>query len=1266
MFVHLQCHSHYSFLRGVNAPEEIIAAAVEQKMPAVALTDTNGMYAAVPFYQAARKAGLKPILGVVLDVAMQVVSGPPPLKLRRASEWRVACKESMDGVFPVPGRWSPAADRRFPSVGHGNAKFENQNSKSETRKAYSMPLVLLAMDADGCSNLCQLTTLRHLGALHLGQETFAEDASRPVTLKELATHSAGVLALWPAAALLQMDLARRVAACCAPTKAPASPQGQAEGGRYTNLKEIFGDRLYLAVQHLSPGDGRILREAEQLGREMNIPLVATNNVHFLKPEEHLHHRAVNAIRTGSLLTTVAPPEITTGEAWFKPTAEMQRLFPDHPQLLRATLEIAERCNLQLELGKLIFPEFPVPPGESPFSYLWRLSFEGARKRYRPLRPEVLARLTHELEVIDKLNLAPYFLLVWDIVEEANRRGIPAVARGSAASSMVTYCLGISCVCPLRWGLYFERFLNVQRGDCPDIDIDICGARRDELLDYVYARWGAEHVAMIGSFITMHAHLAVREIAKVFGVPPGEVNHFTKRLPHRPVREILDAIKHLPECRNLPIHDEPWKTILQVALRLDDAPRHLGIHPCGTVISARPLTHLAPLERAAKGIVVTQYDMNAIEALGLIKMDLLGQRGLTTMALALDNIEKEVEERKEVKEVKEVNEVKEMEEGLEVEQGFIAQRSRDGAELLASRTSLGMTGRSCCGDDPSSLCSSTSSTSFTSSTSSIAADGVTPCPKARTIDFAAIPENDPATCAVIAEGRTMGVFQIESPGMRGLLHTMKARTLEEMAAALALIRPGASEYGSKELFLKRLRGHEPVVYAHESLKSILGETLGVCIYQEQVMQIAQAVGGMSLAEADLVRRSAAKFSGQRERERLRGKFLKAAEQMGLQGAEHEETWMMVEKFAGFGFCKAHAATYADISYRMTYLKTHHTAEFLAAMCSAGAGFYHVSAYVEEAKRWGIAVLLPSVNHSRMEYTAEWNADGAPSTLQRKRALRVGLMQVKGLRVETILAILRSREKYGAFRSLEDFLARIPAERDEIEALIKCGAFDGVCGLTRPAMLWQWNLLQAKGQHGHAGMHAVRLATSENTEKADSSHEKRAMAQRSSPALRDRNDNFTDLPDHGSGASSSASPVLFAEMERDDSIAMALREIHTAEYTPEQKLRYEREILEVCVSGHPLDFLPRNGEAWSDELPQRTGKRVTLCGWVVTFRHVGTKNYRNMMFVTLEDQRGLYEVILFPEAYDKYGGLVYETRAMRVTGRVEEGGQINAEALERLKV
>src|SRR5947209_8958604 len=298
-------------------------------------------------------------------------------------------------------------------------------------------------------------------------------------------------------------------------------------------------------------------------------------------------------------------------------------------------------------------------------------------------------------------------------------------------------------------------------------------------------------------------------------------------------------------------------------------------------------------------------MNAIEDLGLIKMDLLGQRGFTTMSLALDNMERCLRP--------------------------------VGAGLAPP----------------------------TSDTSHVAPDGVTPCPKPRELDFDAIPENDPATCDLIAAGRTMGVFQIESPAMRAMLRMLNARTLEEMAIALAIIRPGAAEYGSKELFVKRLRKEEEITFAHPELQKILGDTLGVCIFQEQVMQISQSLGSMSLAEADLVRRASAKFSGRSDRDRLRGKFLKAAGMMGLTSQQREETWMMVEKFAGFGFCKAHAATYADISYRMAYLKTHHTAEFLAAMCSAGAGFYHVSAYVEEAKRWGIAVRLPSVNHSRME-------------------------------------------------------------------------------------------------------------------------------------------------------------------------------------------------------------------------------------------------------------------------------------------------------------
>jgi error-prone DNA polymerase len=365
--------------------------------------------------------------------------------------------------------------------------------------------------------------------------------------------------------------------------------------------------------------------------------------------------------------------------------------------------------------------------------------------------------------------------------------------------------------------------------------------------------------------------------------------------------------------------------------------------------------------------------------------------------------------------------------------------------------------------------------------------------------------------------------------------------------------------------------------------------------------------------------------------------------------------MVEKFAGFGFCKAHAATYADISYRMAYLKTHHPAEFLAAMCSAGAGFYHVSAYVEEAKRWGIEVRLPSVNYSRMEYTAEAKYTAAKRRQTEKtrqtgmsvprlladgqRALRVGLMQVKGLCVQTIVAIVRAREEGGAFRSLEDFLRRVLVEKDEIVALIKCGAFDEVGdepddrmngdarGISRPEMLWRWNFLQVGNK---------------NTQPLQSKSAQPQLA----------------VPLRGP-------ETLFGDVRANETISAALAGMPKVEYTQEQRLKYEREILEVCVSGHPLDFLPRNGEVWSDELDGLRGKRVTLCGWVVTYRHVGTKNYRNMMFVTLEDQRGLYEVVLFPDAYDRYGGLVFETRAMRVTGRVEVGGQINGEKMEALR-
>jgi DNA polymerase III alpha subunit len=1258
MFVQLHCHSQYSFLRAVPSPQELIDAAAGQArsggpardgshaLPAtlrggaVALTDTNGLYAAVPFYQAARHAGVKPILGAELDFTFDIShctsarghhadrskDRPPHVAPLNTEDDAEAPFGSPSGAENPQGNQRTrrsAGNRKYDYVDPGTLRAAFEFEEHETHKAetwHGPRLVLLAQNAAGYGNLCRLVSQRHI-------------EERPVTLAELNERREGLVALYlptkggTRSRELGTKLETRSGAAGAGAFSSHSPLTTG------HLKDIFGAAFFLEARRLAPGDGRAFRETLKLAQELGVPVVATNNVHFLKPEEHLHHRVLNAIRTGSLLTAIAPGEITTPEAYFKSAAEMQRAFPDHPEVLGRTISIAEQCHLELALGQTIFPEFPVPAGETPFSYLWKLCFAGAQRRYQPLHPEALRRLTHELEVIHKLHLAPYFLLVWDIVEEARRRGIPAVARGSAASSIVTYCLGISRVCPLRWNLYFERFLNEQRGDIPDIDLDICGARRDELLDYVYQRWGRKYVAMIGSFITMHARMAVREVAKVFGVPHAEVNQFTRRLPHRPVREILQAMRTLPECRALPAAEEPWKTILQVALRLDDFPRHLGIHPCGTVIApprSGGLTSLVPLEWAAKGIVVTQYDMHAVEALGLVKMDLLGQRGLTTMSLALRNI---------------------------------------------ANTAL----------PPGPLQSDVSHAQSP-------------------VDFDAIPENDPATCAMLARGQTLGLFQIESPGMRGLLRALGARhwrsaglavsthdpaalqarasfSLEEISLALALIRPGASEYGSKESFLRRIRGAERVTYPHPRLEPILRDTLGICVYQEQVMQIAQAAGGMSLAESDLVRRASAKFADDRERQRLRSKFLKSAEQLGLEGAAREAAWQMVEKFAGFGFCKAHAATYADISYRMAYLKAHYPAAFLAAMCSSGAGFYHVSAYVEEAKRLGIEVRLPSVNRSQVEYTAEplesddpraTSVPGRPreagfacesgSKLAHCTAMRIGLLQVRGLRAETMARIVHSRNNDGPYRSLEDFLRRVPIAQDEIEALIKCGAFDDaglapvvrtgepsrpvhpadaenvqnikgrtgqdVCPTTRPALLWQL--------HFYAPPQAEPCAAGRL---------------------------FPDAPPERPAQPASAYAA--------------------GDYTREQRMRYEQEILEVCVSGHPLDLVPRNGENWSTDLLRTAGilpapscdeqqprlsigKRVVLLGWVITYRRVGTRTYRNMMFVTLEDQRGVYEAVLFPEVYERYGGLVFESRLLRVTGRIEAEATVRCEQLEALRL
>ncbi len=512
-----------------------------------------------------------------------------------------------------------------------------------------------------------------------------------------------------------------------------------------------------------------------------------------------------------------------------------------------------------------------------------MAYEGARRRYGPpLSRAVRERLERELAVIAQLDFCDYFLVVRDIVEFAEREGIPHVGRGSAANSIVSYCLGISAVCPLKFDLYFERFLNEFRTDVPDIDIDFCWRRRDDVINYVYARYGAGRVAMVSTHSTLRARSAFRDVGRVMGLPLDEVGALSKLLPHYGASSIEEAMGMFPEMAGFPIDREPWRTVVGTALKIDGYVRHLSIHLGGLVIGDRPLTWYTPLEDSAKGIVVTQYEMKGIEAIGLVKIDLLGQRSLSIVAEAARSVE----------------------EGRGVR-----------------------------------------------------------------VDLDHLPDADPPTAALLRRGQTMGCFQIESPGMRALLQMQQAEDITDLIQGLSLIRPGPSSSGMKHAFIRRRRGEEPVPWPTPLLKEALGRTYGVMLYQEDILKVAQAVAGFSLAEGDELRKLISKKRSREKMRELRGKFVAGAGARGVGAQVAGEIWDRIEDFAAYSYCKAHATTYGHISYQAAYLKAHWPAEFLASVIANKAGFYDARTYFEEARRLGVRILAPDVNRSEIETKSE---------------------------------------------------------------------------------------------------------------------------------------------------------------------------------------------------------------------------------------------------------------------------------------------------------
>jgi DNA polymerase-3 subunit alpha len=1042
MFVHLNCHSNFSLLYGGSSIEALLERCCELGMDALALTDRDGLYASVPFYEKAVAAGIKPITGCDLSVS-------PP---------------------------SPGAARS--RIG------------------------LLAINDEGYRNLCRAVTEVRLG-------------EAPLPFERLEALSGGLFALCDDVGLL-------------------GP-----------LAGVFGDRLYAELFNGGTPDSHIAAErlVDAAGR-LGVRCAAGNRVAFARRDDYDVHRTLCAIRLACPVTRVPRAECADVESWLKPAGDMELLFKEHPyckapDAIANTRVITEACDFRFRLGGHLFPAADLPDGETAFSHLTKLCFEGAARRYRPLTSQALERLHFELNTIEEMGFTPYFLVVHEIAKHCRERGIPAAGRGSAASSMVAYVLGITYIDPLEHDLYFERFLSPAREEAPDIDLDVSACRRDEVLDYIYGRFGSDRVAMICTYATMKARLAARDVARAMGLPPDEVDELSGAIPHCRASQIETVAEGIPSYRGrVPADREPYRSILDICARLDGFPRHLSIHVGGVVIADRPLTDLVPLERATKGFVITQYDMGPIERLGLVKMDILGQKGLSV-----------------------------------IEDASAWAAANHGARL----------------------------------------------------EVDSLPRDDPATLELLEQGRTLGVFQIESPAMRSLLQAMKCRDIADLTLSIALIRPGASGSGMKELFLRRRAGREPLVYLHPALEPILSESLGTFVYQEQVMRSAVAIAGFTPAEADGLRRAMGSKRSAGQMEALRSRFIEGAEASGLSATVAGALYESLAKFSGYGFCKAHAATYGEFSYQATYLKAHFPAEFMAAVLVNDAGFYHPSVYVEEAKRLGVGVALPDINRSEPDFHV------------RGGVLYFGLGRVKGVTQATVESIVAAREKF-PFVSLSDFLSRVETTREEVATLIKCGTFDCFDN-TRPELLWKLLMMYPQVKL-RASSPSVRSRAQGPPEKTHLAHGDGTYAQGTPRRA-------------GPETGSSEAPSLPLGLPKVSPAAPLPR---LPDYAPVQKLRMELEFLEASVTSHPLEILVpgemERASVRSSDLERHLGETVSMVGWLIAQRRAITRKREYMQFLTLEDLDGTFEATIFPREFERLGAIPGMSRILRVTGKVSD--------------
>ena len=1127
-FVHLHLHTEYSLLDGACRLDRLTAKAHELGFPALAITDHGVLYGAVDFYQAAAEKGIKAIVG---------------------------CE-----VYVAPG-----------------SRFEKK-TRTGGRDAYHH-LVLLAKDEAGYKNLIKLSTAAHLEGYYY----------KPRINKDLlATHKEGLIVL---------------SGCLASEIPEWIQKDQLAKARETIdwFKQVFGgDNFYLELQnHGLPEQVKVNQHLVAWAKEFGLKLVATNDVHYLEKSHSHAHDCLICIGTQTQLTDAKRLRYAEQQFYLRSAAEMKARFAEVPDAVQNTLEVAEKCNLEIKFDDLHYPVFHPPERFTREGYLRQLVVEGLRSRYSiqaraegrefiverledprrlPTFKEVqspkskvqsqedqlpgagpepplvdhASRITHhaigdlsdpavaaavkavidrvqlELKVIEKTGFVSYFLIVGDFIRYGREKGIPCGARGSAAGSIVTYLLGISNVCPIRYGLLFERFLNPERVNPPDIDIDFADDRRGDVIDYVRQKYGSDAVAQIITFGTLGAKSVVRDVGRVMGLTYGECDRLAKMVPFDLKMTLEKALKQSPELHEAYENEEITRELIDTALVLEDLTRNASVHAAGVVIGDQPLVNLLPLKQDEHGGIVTQYAMGPVGDLGLLKMDFLGLKTLTVI--------------------------------------------RNACELVKQTRGL-------------------------------------------EVPIDNLPLDDAKAYDLLNKANTLGVFQLESGGMRDLCRKFEINSLGHVTALIALYRPGPMELIPE--FIRRRHGEITIEYEHPLLEPICRETYGIMIYQEQVMQAAQVLAGYTLGGADLLRRAMGKKKAE-EMAKQRESFVKGCAHLNhIPAAKANQIFDLLEKFAGYGFNKSHAAAYAVLAYQTAYLKANYPVEFFCAMMTNDmADTEKLGQYIAEARSMGIEVLPPDVNESQVYFAPAQSRTGVSPVRDRRDAcptlaIRFGLAAIKGVGEIAVEAILKARSDGGKFNSLPDLCERVDGRsvnRKVLEAMIKCGACDCL-GQTR----------------------ATLFAQTERT-----------LARAASV-----------IADRQRGQSS-----LFGALE--DRSAQSPESITTLPEWPEHKmLAYEKELLGFYVTGHPLtpyaSILDEYALAKTTTLGQLPARSLTRIGGLIAAVQNGfsKKSGKPYSLVTLEDLEGSVQVLCLNENYDKYRELLAPGKAILVVGEVNLG-------------